>query len=144
MCAFGVLVKQWGILKMAIQSNVSIKNKISLVIALEKVHNFYIDDSLDLDESTSLVDIEEVCIQDTEYIQIDDGGFVPLVCHKQLEHTIPDDLLDGGSLDNNRSTRSQIDDDTCLPRSKSCKHVVKTLKIYPWHNKQPWKIDKFK
>lgn len=43
-CAFGMLVQKWGILRMAMPRNLSIKKIIAMVNALAKLHNFCIDE----------------------------------------------------------------------------------------------------
>ena len=42
-CTFGMLTHRWGILRSAIPMNVTLRKTIALVLALAKLHNFYID-----------------------------------------------------------------------------------------------------
>jgi hypothetical protein len=44
-CAFGMFVHRWGVLRTAIQCNISEPKTISLVLALAKLHNFCIDEA---------------------------------------------------------------------------------------------------
>jgi hypothetical protein len=43
-CAFGMLAKRWGILRMAMPSNITIDKTIVLINALARIHNFCIDE----------------------------------------------------------------------------------------------------
>lgn len=43
-CAFGVLVKRWGVLCMTVPQNISVKKTIALVNCLEKLCNFCINE----------------------------------------------------------------------------------------------------
>ncbi len=43
-CAFGMLVKRWGILRKAIPQNISVKKTIDLVNCLSILHNFCINE----------------------------------------------------------------------------------------------------
>ena len=43
-CAFGMLVEHWGILRMAMPSNITIDKTTALVNALARIHNFCIDE----------------------------------------------------------------------------------------------------
>jgi hypothetical protein len=44
-CAFGMFVQRWGILRTAMPCNITVPKTISLVLALEKLHNFCIDEA---------------------------------------------------------------------------------------------------
>jgi hypothetical protein len=92
-CAFGMLVKRWGILRMAIPQNISMKKTIVLVNCLAKLHNFCITE-VDL--------IDEVLSEDSNNIECDGVGFVEMVANQEVLDVLdanvetPDALLRGG------------------------------------------------
>lgn len=49
-CAFGVFVQRWGILRTAIRSNMGVKKINAMVLALAKLHNFCIDETLEMSD----------------------------------------------------------------------------------------------
>ena len=50
--------------------NVSVKKTIALVIAIAKIHNFCIGETINVDDSTSMVAVEKGLTQDTANIQV--------------------------------------------------------------------------
>ena len=88
-----MLVKRWGILRMAIPQNISVKKTIALVNCLAKLHNFCITE-VDL--------IDKVLNEDSNNIECDGAGFVEMVANQEVLDVLDanietqDALLGGG------------------------------------------------
>ena len=96
-CAFGMLTHRWAILRSAIPMNITVSKTVALVLALARLHNYYIDENearCDAAYSTA-----------TDEWQNEVSGAVPLVQTPQQYNDddassagiIPRQLLDGGN-----------------------------------------------
>ena len=140
-CAFGMLVKRWGLLRMAIPNGVSVKKTIALVNALAKLHNFCISET-DGDRAGSTAD--EPLVEDLANMESDENGFVPMVRNSEIESVLdiavdtPDDLVGGGEhfddvpRECRRNNRTEQD---MLPRAKLCMHVANLHAVRPHSNR---------
>jgi hypothetical protein len=136
-CAFGMLVKRWGILRKAIPQNISVKKTIALVDCLEKLHNFCINEADSVDDT--------LC-KDSNHIECDGAGFVQMVSNREIRDVLdanietPDALIGGGEHfdDVPRASRRDrsVNYEATLPRSKLCMHVESTHMVRPHANKR--------
>jgi hypothetical protein len=136
-CAFGMLVKRWGILRKAIPPNISVKKTISLVNCLAKLHNFFINE---------VDSVDEALCEDSHYIECDEAGFVPMVTNHECLNVLddnnetPEALIGGGDHfdDVPRASRRErsANYESTLPRSKLCMHVERTHMVRPHANRR--------
>ena len=70
-CAFGILVRRWGILRSAIPKEVTVRRAIALVNALAKLHNFCID-AKEAVPTVATTDLSNIMINPTGHIPVDD------------------------------------------------------------------------
>jgi hypothetical protein len=94
-CAFGMLVQRWGILRMAIPRNVSVKKVVALVNALAKLHNFCIG------ESNVPERVPQVFERDMFHMMNADAGYVGMGSGSDDQQqtttgAVPTDLLNAG------------------------------------------------
>eukprot|EP00804_Cyclotella_cryptica_P003177 CCRYP_013780-RA/>CCRYP_013780-RA protein AED:0.21 eAED:0.16 QI:0/0/0/1/1/1/2/0/414 len=109
-CAFGMLVQKWGILRMAMPRNLSIKKIIAMVNALAKLHNFCIDEH-DIPERALAGDMNNIVNHDQGYVEMSSCG--------DESYDVPMDLMDAGHHFNDvpRFIRRQNSiEDGLLPR----------------------------
>ena len=97
-------MQRWGILRMAMPKNISIKKTILLVNALARLHNFCINE-LPIDNQQ----IPEELNVDTVNMMNDVDGYVTMDIVKGHEVRIPTALMDGGDHYNDIS-RNQFYD----------------------------------
>lgn len=125
-----MLVNRWAILRTAMPKNITIRKTIALVNALVKLHNFCIDELVDMDD----VVIESSPL-DTYNIMNMQGGYVSLEESEDHDVPIPSQLLDGGDhfADFPRDKRRQRNDNM-LPRKLLHDKVVESHKVRPSTN----------
>lgn len=121
-CAFGMLVHRFGILRGPFPKGATIEKTSAAVLALCKLHNYCIADSIDAMEA-----------KDTKKIMLDGGMLLPRIDGRDADkwvydsaHDRLDDLLDGGehcddhTYDDRRKYRHEID----LPNERILEHIV--------------------
>ena len=91
-CTFGMLTHRWAILRSAIPMNVSVQKTVALVLALAKLHNYFID----ADGASDLT------FTASDEWQHEINGAVPLVTTGDSQESsghdvVPEQLLDGGN-----------------------------------------------
>jgi len=131
-----MLVQRWGILRMAMPKNISIKKTILLVNALARLHNFCINE-LPIDSQEIL---EELNV-DTVNMMNDVAGYVTMDTVKGREVRIPTALMHGGDHfgDISRSHRSKHEKrnpDMKSPRYKLLQQVIRKHMKRPLLNKR--------
>ncbi len=138
-CAFGMLVKRWGLLRMAIPFGITIKKTIALVNCLAKLHNFCIDEVDTAAEGLG---------EDVVYIQSRESGYVPMVANNSIREILgaevqtPDSLIGGGDhfdevpRSMRRGGRASASAELILPRTKLCKHVEDMHAVRPASNRR--------
>ena len=90
-CAFGMLVQRWGVLRMAMPRNLSVRRVVALVVALAKLHNFCIDES-DIPEH-----VPQTFYRDRFHMMNADSGYVTLRTDDPQQNTaVPTELIHGG------------------------------------------------
>lgn len=90
-CAFGMLVQRWGVLRMAMPRNLSVRRVVALVVALAKLHNFCIDES-DIPER-----VPQTFYRDRFHMMNADSGYVLLRTDDPQQNTaVPTELIHGG------------------------------------------------
>ena len=121
-CAFGMLTHRWEILRKALPMGISLKRSVALVVALAKLHNFCIDETV---PSMTAADDLQLSL---------DGG-IPLERSNAARMQLPRQLMDGGDHfeDMDCLTRRQRERDTerdaarnhagLLPRERLCIQV---------------------
>lgn len=133
-----MFVKRWGILRSAIPQNITIRKTISLVHALAKLHNFCIEVSDKVTEST-IPDAFRVMNASGGYVTLLDEEAVTLESESETFH-IPRSLIDGGyhcddvTKENRRRWNRQVGSDLCniLPRERLHDKVVESHKVRPF------------
>jgi hypothetical protein len=126
-----MLVQRWGILRMAMPKNLSIKKIILLVNVLARLHNFCINE-LPADDQG----IPEELNADTVNMMNNDDGYVTMDTVEGREVRIPTALMHGGEhfgdLPRSKKTqhnRKHPDDRT--PRSLLLQRVINSLMKRP-------------
>ena len=119
-----MLVQRWGILRMAMPKNISIKKTILLVNALARLHNFCINE-LPIDNR----EIPEEFNVDTVNMMNDIDGYVTMDIVEGREVRIPTALMDGGDhyndiSRNQRTTHERRNPDRRTPRYKLLQQVI--------------------
>jgi hypothetical protein len=137
-CAFGMLVKRWGVLRMAMPQGIAVKKTIALVNCVAKLHNFCIDEVDDAIDGLT----EDAC-----NVECGAGGFVPTVANNTIRDVLdmnvqtPEALVGGGdhfddvprALGRSRTVASS---ELILPRTKLCKHVEDMHMVRPTSNRR--------
>jgi hypothetical protein len=97
-CTFGMLTERWGILRSAMPRNISIQRTIALVVALAKLHNFCINESVVIESMTAV-----------DEARAERNGAVPLETWNRNSQRQPQQLLGGGEHfdDMHRDVRRQ-------------------------------------
>ena len=119
-----MLVQRWGLLRMAIPKNISIKKTILLVNALARLHNFCINE-LPIDDQ----EIPEELNVDIVNMMNDVEGYVSMDIVEGSEVRIPTALMDGGNhfnyiSRNQRTTHERRNPDRQTPRYKLLQQVI--------------------
>jgi len=119
-----MLVQWWGLLRMAITKNISIKKTILLVNALARLHNFCINE-LPIDDQ----EIPEELNVDTVNMMNNVEGYVSMDIVEGSEVRIPTALMDGGNhyndiSRNQRTTHERRNPDRQTPRYKLLQQVI--------------------
>ena len=119
-----MLVQRWGILRMAMPKNISIKKTILLVNALARLHNFCINE-LPIDNQ----EIPEELNVDTVNMMNDVDGYVTMDTVEGREVQIPTALMGGGDhyndiSRNQRTTHERRNPDSRTPRYKLLHQVI--------------------
>ena len=112
-CAFGMLTHRWAILRKALPMGISLRRSVALVVALAKLHNFCVDETV---PSMTAADDLQLSL---------DGG-IPLERSNAAQMRLPRQLMDGGDHfeDMDRLTRRQRERDAArnhaglLPRER--------------------------
>ena len=137
-CAFGMLVKRWGVLRMAMPQGITVKKTIALVNCLAKLHNFCIDE---------IDDALDGLTEDNCNIECGDRGYVPMVPNNTITDVLdmdvqtPEALVGGGDHFDDvpralRRTRTVAASEMVLPRTKLCKHVEDMHMVRPTSNRR--------
>ncbi len=87
-CAFGILTRSWAILRSAIPLGITIAKTVALVLALAKLHNYYIDK----DRKTT----PNLLYTPNNKWNIELNGGIPLVTETDNGDVISEQLIDGG------------------------------------------------
>lgn len=119
-----MLVQRWGILRMAMPKNISIKKTILLVNALARLHNFCINE-LPIDNQN----IPEQLNVDNVNMMNNNDGYVTMDIVDGCEVQIPTALMDGGDhyndiSRNQRMTHERRNPDRRTPRYKLLQQVM--------------------
>lgn len=126
-----MLVQRWGILRMAMPKNLSIKKIILLVNVLARLHNFCINE-LPIDDQGIPVELNA----DTVNMMNDINGYVTMDTVEGREVRIPTALMHGGEhfqdisrSQKNQHNRKHPDDRT--PRNLLLHRVINSLMKRP-------------
>ena len=85
-----MLVHRWGILRSAIPMHITIQKTVALVNALDKLHNYCIDQKNDTDT------VCELTTEDLSNIMMSEGGYVSMERVDACDIELPVQLMDAG------------------------------------------------
>lgn len=116
-CAFGILCQRWGILRSAIPRGITIRKTVRLVLALAKLHNFCIGQT-----------VQPTLPRDEYNIRTARLGSVPMEPLRGTNELGPRQLLNGGNHFDDMPKRSKrlLHDyhGTKLPREAMLDHII--------------------